>query len=77
MPHIKILFDQIVFDPKVQTFCNNPKFKCPNYGHSHACPPVAPCLEEKVSNFREFYLMYYKYDLDEYVKKKQKNGLTL
>jgi len=73
MPHIKISFDKIVFDPKVQTFCNNPKFKCPNYGHSHACPPVAPYLEEMVSNFREFYLMYYKFDLDKYVKNKKKN----
>lgn len=68
MPYTKIKLNQIVFDPKVQTFCNNPKFICPNYGHSHACPPVAPYLEEKVSKFREFYLIYYKFDLDKYIK---------
>ena len=68
MPFKEIEFKDIEFSPEVQTFCNNPNFKCPNYGHSHACPPVAPYLEEKVSKFREFYLMYYKFDLDGYVK---------
>jgi predicted metal-binding protein len=68
MPYTKIKLNQIVFDSKVQTYCNNPKFKCPNYGHSHACPPVAPYLEKEVSNFRDFYLIYYKFDLDGYIK---------
>ena len=72
MPYTKINLKQIIFDPEVQTYCNNPKFKCPNYGHSHACPPEAPYLEEEVSRFRDFYLVYYKFDLEEFVKKIKK-----
>ncbi len=67
MPYVKISFKQIMFDPIVQTFCNNPEFKCPNYGHSHACPPIAPYLEEEVSSYKDFYLIYYKFDLDRYI----------
>ncbi|MFX1393410.1 MAG: DUF2284 domain-containing protein, partial [Promethearchaeota archaeon] len=69
MPYIKILFDQIVFEPEVQTYCNNPKFKCPYYGHSWTCPPEAPYLENEVSQFKEFYLIYYQFDLRSYVNK--------
>ncbi|TFG28546.1 MAG: hypothetical protein EU532_05055 [Promethearchaeota archaeon] len=68
MPYIKINLNQIVFDPKIQSFCNNSRFKCPNYGHSHACPPVAPYLEEEVLKFRDFFLIYYKFDLIKYVQ---------
>lgn len=65
---IEINFNDIFFDPQVQTYCNNPKFKCPNFAHSWACPPIAPYLEDKVSQFNKFYLIYYKYDLNKYVK---------
>ena len=73
MPYIEIRYSDISFDPKVQTFCHNPKFKCPNYGHSWACPPEAPYLEKVVSSFRKFYLVYYQFDLKSYVKQIKAN----
>jgi predicted metal-binding protein len=60
-----------VFDPKVQTLCVNPKFKCPNYGHSWACPPEAPYLENEVSKYHRFCLIFSKFDMNSYVKKQK------
>lgn len=74
MPSIEIILEDIIFDPEVQNYCNNPKFKCPNYGHSWACPPEAPYLEEKVVKFHKFYLVYYDFNLKEYVKKKKEQN---
>ncbi len=71
MPYLEIDHKDIVFDPKVQTFCNNPKFKCPNYGHSWACPPEAPYLEKEVSQFKKFFLVFVKFDLETYVKEQK------
>lgn len=71
MPSEKINFEDINFDPKVQTYCNNPNFKCPHYGHSWACPPETPYLEEEVSQYEKFFLVYYEFDLNEYIKKKK------
>jgi len=71
MPFIEINFENIVFDPKIQTYCNNANFKCPNYSHSWACPPEAPYLEEKVSKFKKFFIIYYQVDLNKYVKKEK------
>ena len=71
MPYLEIKLGDILFDPKVQTYCVSPNFKCPSYGHSWACPPVAPYLEEKISKFRKFYLIYYQLDINEYVEKKK------
>lgn len=74
MPFLKIKLDDIIFDPKVQTYCVSPNYKCPSYGHSWACPPEAPYFEEIVAKFNEFYLIYYELDLNEYVaKEKNKN----
>lgn len=71
MPYLEIQFKDIFFDRIVQTYCNNPKFKCPNYGHTWGCPPEAPYLEEKVSQFKKFYLIYYQFNLEEYVNKEK------
>ena len=71
MPSVEIEIKDIVFSPEVQTYCNNPKFKCPNYGHSWACPPEAPYLEEKISEFKRFYVVYYQFDLKKYVAEVQ------
>ncbi len=71
MPFKEIKFDDLVFDIKVQTYCNNPKFRCPNYGHSWACPPESPFLKETVSEFKKFYLIYYQFNLKEYVEKER------
>jgi predicted metal-binding protein len=65
MPWIEITKDIIVFDPEVQTYCNNPKFMCPNFGHSWACPPEAPYLEEQVFQYNRFFLVYIKKELKE------------
>ncbi|MFX1308960.1 MAG: DUF2284 domain-containing protein, partial [Promethearchaeota archaeon] len=63
MPFLEIKFDDIIFDPIVQTFCVNPNFKCPSYAHSWACPPEAPYLEQEVSQYKQFYLIFVKYNL--------------
>ena len=67
MPHLKVELKDIIFDPKVQTYCVSPSFKCPSYGHSWACPPEAPYMEAKISEFKEFYLIYYQLDITEFV----------
>jgi predicted metal-binding protein len=69
LPFAKIEFTDIVFDTKVQEYCNNPNYRCPHYGHSWSCPPEAPYLEEKVSKFERFFLVYFELDLNDYVKK--------
>jgi predicted metal-binding protein len=71
MPYLEIKSGDIIFDPKVQTYCVSPNFKCPSYGHSWACPPVAPYLEEKISKFSKFYLIYYQFDINEYIEKEK------
>ncbi|MFW9821961.1 MAG: DUF2284 domain-containing protein [Candidatus Thorarchaeota archaeon] len=71
MPFLKVNFEDIIFDSKVQTYCVSSSFKCPSYGHSWACPPEAPFMEKKVAEFKVFYLIYYKLDLSEYVKDEQ------
>jgi len=68
MPFIEIKFNDIVFDPKVQTYCVNPNFKCPNYHHNWSCPPVAPYLEEEISCFQKFFLTYFQFDLKSYIR---------
>ena len=68
MPFLKVKLKDIIFDPKVQTYCVSPSFKCPSYGHSWACPPEAPYMEAEVARFKEFYLVYYQLDLSEYIK---------
>ena len=67
MPYMELSFDQISFDPEVQTYCNNPKFQCPYYGHSWTCPPEAPYLEEEVSQYKKIYLLYHQFDIEAYV----------
>ncbi len=71
MPFLKVKLEDIIFDPKVQTYCVSPSFKCPSYGHSWTCPPEAPYLEETVAQFREFYLIYYQLNLTGYIKKQK------
>ncbi|MFW9902367.1 MAG: DUF2284 domain-containing protein [Candidatus Thorarchaeota archaeon] len=74
MPFLEIKSVDIIFDPKVQTYCINPNFKCPNYGHSWTCPPEAPYLQEEVSSYNKFFLIYVKYDLSKYInEEKAKN----
>ena len=72
MPYVKINFEEIVFDREVYSYCLNDKFTCPNYNHSYSCPPAATFLKDRVSEFKEFYLVYSKHDLDAYVKKVKK-----
>ncbi len=73
MPYMEISFDDIIFDRKIQTLCITPQFKCPYYGHSWACPPEAPYMEQEISKYSKFFLIYRKFNLAEYVaiKKKQ------
>ncbi len=69
MPFLEIKLGNIFFDPKVQTYCVNPNFKCPSYGHSWACPPEAPYLEEEVSRYQKFFLVYIRFNLRAYIQK--------
>ncbi len=71
MPFLKVKMQDIIFDPKVQTYCLSPSFKCPSYGHSWACPPEAPYMEKKVAKFKEFYLIYYQFNLSDYIKEEK------
>ena len=68
MPFIQIRYEDIYFDPKVQKMCVSPSFTCPYYNHAWSCPPVAPYLEEEVSTYKEFYLVFSKFDLETYIK---------
>jgi len=68
MPAVEIKYEDIYFDPKVQTLCVSPSFTCPNYNHSHSCPPVAPYLEEDVSQYNKFFLIYSIFDLENHIK---------
>lgn len=71
MPSIELKFQDIVFDKKVQEFCNNPKFRCPHYSRSWACPPEAPYLEEEIKSYSKYILVYTKFDLNQYIEKIQ------
>ncbi|MBY8980836.1 MAG: hypothetical protein KGD72_10625 [Candidatus Lokiarchaeota archaeon] len=71
MPAIEIKYEEIFFDPKVQTMCVSPSFTCPYYNHSHSCPPSVPYLEQEISNYNKFYLIYSRFNLSEYIKEKK------
>jgi predicted metal-binding protein len=71
LPFIDVPREKIIFDPKVQTYCINSIFKCPNYSHSWACPPEAPYLEKEISNYKKFFLIYIKVDLISYIEKQR------
>ena len=73
LPFLEIKLGDIIFDPKVQTYCMNPNFKCPSYEHSWACPPEAPYLEEEVSKYQKFFLIYVKFNLNVYIQKVKAN----
>ena len=72
MPWKEIPKDAISFDLKVQSYCKNPKYICPYYGHSWACPPVAPYLEKEIMSYKKYYLIYIKFDLN----KKEEKGIS-
>ncbi|MFX1496142.1 MAG: DUF2284 domain-containing protein [Promethearchaeota archaeon] len=69
LPFLKLKLKDICFDPNVQNYCNNPKYKCPNYNSSWACPPQAPYLEKTISKFKTFFLIYLKFNLTEFYKR--------
>jgi predicted metal-binding protein len=71
LPFLKINLKDIIFNPKVQFYCVNSNFKCPSYGHSWACPPEAPYLEQEVSKYVKFYLIFIKFNLSNYIEKKK------
>ncbi len=68
MPFLEIRFKDIIFDPKVQTYCINSNFKCPSYAHSWACPPETPYLEQELSQYIKFYLIYIKFNLASHIE---------
>ncbi len=72
MPVAEIKYEDLVFDPAVQKLCVTPKFSCPHYGHSWACPPEAPFMKETLAKYRKFYLVYFGVNLDEYVQAQRK-----
>ncbi|MFX1377655.1 MAG: DUF2284 domain-containing protein [Promethearchaeota archaeon] len=72
MPFLEIQFKDIIFDRKIQNYCINSGFKCPSYGHSWACPPEAPYLEQKVSKYKKHFLIYVSYNLQKHVYKEKR-----
>lgn len=75
MPFAQINYEDLYFDSKVQEMCISPSFKCPFYGHSWSCPPNSPFLKNALSTYTEFYLIYSKFNLEEYIKKeKERTG---
>ncbi|TFG06600.1 MAG: DUF2284 domain-containing protein [Promethearchaeota archaeon] len=68
MPFVEIQFKDIFFNPEVQKMCVSRTFTCPNYNHSWSCPPAAPYLEQEISTYKKFFLIYSKFDLESYVK---------
>ena len=71
MPFTQIKFENLYFSREVQEMCVSSSFKCPSYGHSWTCPPVAPYLEKAISTYNEFFLIYSKFDLEAYIKKQK------
>lgn len=75
MPFIQIQYKDIHFNSKVQEMCISPSFKCPFYGHSWSCPPNSPFLEKALSTYKDYYLIYSKFDLESYInKEKERTG---
>ncbi|TXT57173.1 MAG: hypothetical protein BAJALOKI1v1_1850009 [Promethearchaeota archaeon] len=72
MPSIEVMYKDLTFDKRVQTFCINPQFRCPNYGHSWACPPEAPYMENNLLRYSKFFLIYAKFNLAAYVEKQKR-----
>lgn len=72
MPHEEITLKDIIISREVQKYCNNPQFKCPNYGHSWACPPEVPYLEKEIGSYARFYLIYTKFDLKAHIEQEKK-----
>ncbi|OLS12537.1 MAG: hypothetical protein RBG13Loki_3848 [Promethearchaeota archaeon CR_4] len=73
MPVAEIKYEDLVFDPAVQQMCVTPKFTCPHYGHSWACPPEAPYLKEELAKYKKFYIVYFGVNLDDYVSTQRKD----
>jgi predicted metal-binding protein len=73
MPFIEIKYEDIHFDPKVQEMCVSSSFKCPFYGHSWSCPPNSPYLEKALSTYKEFFLIYSIFNLEEYIEKEKES----
>ena len=68
----KIPENTIIFTRKTQKWCilpypNHPN-GCPNHNKNPLCPPTAEFLEETVRRYKHFYLIYAKFNLQEYKK---------
>jgi predicted metal-binding protein len=74
MPFVKIQYEDIFFDPMVQEMCISKNFICPYYNHSWSCPPAAPYLENQIASYEEYYLIYWKFDLQNYIEEEKKKN---
>lgn len=74
MPYVQINYKDLYFNLEVQEMCKSSSYKCPSYNHSWSCPPVAPYLEEQIGNYEEYYLIYTRLDLEEYIEKEKKKN---
>jgi predicted metal-binding protein len=52
--------------------CKSSSYKCPSYNHSWSCPPAAPYLEDEISTYEAYYLIYTRIDLEEYIRQEKK-----
>ena len=67
MPVVEIAYEDLIFDPHVQEMCVSENFTCPHYGHSWACPPEAPFMDQELARFCRFFLVYFGLNIDDYV----------
>jgi hypothetical protein len=68
LPYLEVKLSDIIFDPNVQTYCMSSNFICPSYGHSWACPPEAPFLEQPITKYNRFFLIFIKFNLETYIE---------
>ncbi|MBD3211194.1 MAG: hypothetical protein GF311_01205 [Candidatus Lokiarchaeota archaeon] len=72
MPSVRIQYSDIFFNPKVQEMCVTSSFRCPFYDNTWSCPPAAPYLESEIAKYSEYYLIYTRFNLEEYIKREKK-----
>lgn len=63
MPSCEISHADVVFDPATREMCVTPAFHCPHYGHSWACPPAAPYMEETLREYARLFVVWAGTDL--------------
>ncbi|GAB4329839.1 MAG: hypothetical protein Kow0069_37490 [Promethearchaeota archaeon] len=62
MPVEEVEYSRLVFDRRVRQACVTPRFACPHHGHSWACPPAAPYMEDALKEYDRLFLVHVSVD---------------